>query len=116
VSELQTVVAERVIEKTALDRAWVLTRLRENVDCSMQVTAVLDSEGNPAGVYQHQPMAADKGLELIERFKASVGLAPKHYCRILRFQRALARAEQGCRRLDAHCNGLRVFRPGPFHP
>ena len=31
----------------------------------MQVTAVLDSEGNPTGVYQHQPMAANKGLELI---------------------------------------------------
>ena len=46
VSELQTVVAERVIEKTALNRAWVLTRLRENVDRSMQVTAVLDSEAN----------------------------------------------------------------------
>jgi AraC-like DNA-binding protein len=35
----------------------------------------------------------------IERFKASVGMAPKQYCRILRFQRALAWAEQG-RRAD----------------
>jgi AraC-like DNA-binding protein len=33
----------------------------------------------------------------IERFKATVGVAPKHYCRILRFQRALARAENGHR-------------------
>ena len=65
VSELQAAAAERLIEKTALDRAWVLTRLQENVDRSMQVTAVLDSEGNPTGVYQHQPMAANKGLELI---------------------------------------------------
>jgi AraC-like DNA-binding protein len=31
----------------------------------------------------------------IERFKAQVGVQPKRYCRILRFQRALARAEQG---------------------
>lgn len=31
----------------------------------------------------------------IERFKAEVGVAPKRYCRILRFQRALVRAEQG---------------------
>ncbi|MGO9257951.1 MAG: DUF6597 domain-containing transcriptional factor [Bryobacteraceae bacterium] len=29
----------------------------------------------------------------IERFKASVGVPPKHYCRILRFQRALAQRE-----------------------
>jgi AraC-like DNA-binding protein len=33
----------------------------------------------------------------IERFKAAVGVTPKHYCRILRFQDALARAENGRR-------------------
>jgi AraC-like DNA-binding protein len=33
----------------------------------------------------------------IERFKAVVGVPPKQYCRILRFQRALARAEKGQR-------------------
>jgi AraC-like DNA-binding protein len=31
----------------------------------------------------------------IERFKAAVGVAPKRYCRILRFQRALRGAERG---------------------
>ena len=31
----------------------------------------------------------------IERFKSAVGMTPKHYCRLLRFQRALGRAEQG---------------------
>lgn len=31
----------------------------------------------------------------IERFKAEVGVTPKRYCRILRFQRALAQSEQG---------------------
>ncbi|HTX34212.1 MAG TPA: AraC family transcriptional regulator [Bryobacteraceae bacterium] len=31
----------------------------------------------------------------IERFKATVGVPPKHYCRILRFQRALAAAARG---------------------
>jgi AraC-like DNA-binding protein len=35
----------------------------------------------------------------IERFKAGVGLAPKHYCRILRFQRALAQRELAQREL-----------------
>jgi AraC-like DNA-binding protein len=35
----------------------------------------------------------------IERFKAAVGVAPKRYCRILRFQRALVGAERG-RRVD----------------
>jgi AraC-like DNA-binding protein len=43
----------------------------------------------------------------IERFKSAVGVAPKQYCRILRFQRALAGAEQGVRvdwtRIAAEC-------------
>ena len=43
VSELQAAAAERLIEKTTLDRAWALTRLQENVERSMEVTAVLDS-------------------------------------------------------------------------
>ncbi|MGC4054112.1 MAG: helix-turn-helix domain-containing protein [Paludibaculum sp.] len=45
-------------------------------------------------------LAAQTGLSpkrFIERFKAAVGLSPKHYCRILRFQGALALAEQGRR-------------------
>jgi AraC-like DNA-binding protein len=33
----------------------------------------------------------------IERFKTEVGLTPKRYCRILRFQRALGRAHRGQR-------------------
>jgi len=32
---------------------------------------------------------------LAERFKTAVGMAPKRYCRILRFQRALQSAERG---------------------
>jgi len=33
----------------------------------------------------------------IERFKSTVGVTPKHYCRILRFQHALSHAEAGHR-------------------
>jgi AraC-like DNA-binding protein len=32
----------------------------------------------------------------IERFKIEVGMTPKRYCRVLRFQRAIARAHAGC--------------------
>jgi AraC-like DNA-binding protein len=35
----------------------------------------------------------------IERFKAAVGLTPKHYCRILRFQHPLSQVDAG-RRVD----------------
>ena len=41
VSELQEAVAERAVEKAALDRAWVLDRLRENVERAMKATAEL---------------------------------------------------------------------------
>jgi AraC-like DNA-binding protein len=51
----------------------------------------------------HIPAIAERiGLSpkrLVERFKAAVGITPKRYCRILRFQRALASAEGG-RRVD----------------
>jgi AraC-like DNA-binding protein len=43
-------------------------------------------------------IAAEAGLSqkrFIERFKAVVGMAPKPYGRLLRFQRALAHSEQG---------------------
>ena len=59
--------------------------------------------------FAHRPHAANvsavtsmTGLSpkrFIERFKAAVGVAPKQYCRILRFQQALAHAENG-RRVD----------------
>jgi hypothetical protein len=47
VSELQSAVAERAVEKAAVDKAWVLARLRENVERAMQAKPVLDTEGNP---------------------------------------------------------------------
>lgn len=49
------------------------------------------------------PAVADRiGLSpkrLVERFKAAVGMPPKRYCRILRFQRALVCTQRG-RSLD----------------
>jgi AraC-like DNA-binding protein len=56
-------------------------------------------------VFHHRPEEASIGAvtrkiglspkRFIERFKAAVGVPPKHYCRILRFQRALACAAHG---------------------
>ncbi len=53
----------------------------------------------------------------IERFKADVGVTPKRYCRILRFQRR--RVESPPPRpdgLDGARAGVRLFRPGPPDP
>ncbi len=57
------------------------------------------------GIFTQRPHQAGVGSvagkigpsprHFIARFKTEVGLSPKRYCRILRFQRALAHAEQG---------------------
>ena len=47
VSGLREAVAERAVEKAALDRAWVLAQLRENVERAMQAKAPTDENGRP---------------------------------------------------------------------
>lgn len=66
------------------------------------VTFALDSFANRPDTQSVLTIADRVGLSskrFTERFKSSVGLTPKHYCRLLRFQRALSYAEQG-RRVD----------------
>ena len=65
VEELKTAVAERQIEKIAVDRAWVMAMLVENVKRAMQREPVLDREGNPNGQYTYQGGVANKALELL---------------------------------------------------
>jgi AraC-like DNA-binding protein len=61
--------------------AFALTAFNR-VPLSMNVGAVIDAIG----------MSPKR---FIERFKMQVGVAPKHYCRIRRFQQALARVHRG---------------------
>ncbi len=64
------------------------------VSYALDVFAARPEEARIAAV------ASDTGLSakrFIERFKSSVGLAPKQYCRILRFQHALKQTERGVR-------------------
>jgi len=65
VAELKSVVSERQVEKTSVDRAWVITRLTENVQRAMQIEPVRDREGNPIGQYTYQGGVANKALELL---------------------------------------------------
>jgi AraC-like DNA-binding protein len=113
----------------ALELAWGRGRaacLREQVLAAATPMAKLDAleramaeawrsdAGDPAvgfalGAFARRPEAANIapiadriGLSpkrLVERFKIAVGIPPKRYCRILRFQRALECAERG-RRVD----------------
>ncbi len=65
VEELKTAVSERQVERMAVDRAWVVARLIENVQRAMQVEPVRDREGNPTGQYTYQGGVANKALELL---------------------------------------------------
>jgi AraC-like DNA-binding protein len=62
------------------------------------ITFALDSFMERPDMASIASMGDRTGLSakrFIERFKTTVGVTPKHYCRILRFQRALAHAEEG---------------------
>jgi phage terminase small subunit len=65
VSGLREAVAERAVEKAALDRAWVLAQLRENVERAMQAKAPTDENGRPCGEYRYEGQVANRALELI---------------------------------------------------
>lgn len=65
VEELKAAVSERQIEKMAVDRAWVMEKLIENVRRAMQGEPVKDREGNPTGLYVYQGGVANKALELL---------------------------------------------------
>ena len=61
VAELQRAAAEHA----SLDRAWVLARLRENVERAMTAEPVRDRNGDPTGEFTYQGAVANKALELI---------------------------------------------------
>jgi hypothetical protein len=56
---------KRAIERTAIDKEWVIERLRENVERAMQARPVLDRAGNPTGSYAYNGAAANRALELL---------------------------------------------------
>lgn len=52
-------------ERVELSQDWVLARLIENVERSMQAEPVLDSDGIPTGEYKYAGNWANKALELL---------------------------------------------------
>ena len=53
------------IERIAIDKEWVIERLRENVERAMQAQPVIDRAGNPTGSYVYNGAAANRALELL---------------------------------------------------
>ena len=58
---------QRAIQKLAITKEYVLGRLVENVERSMQAVQVLDKKGIPTGEYKYEGSVANKALELIGR-------------------------------------------------
>ena len=65
VEELQKAVTEVAVTRAGVDRAWVLSTLRQNVLRAMQRVRVLDREGKPIGVFTYNGQVANRALELI---------------------------------------------------
>lgn len=57
--------ADRAIENTGMDRAWVLEQLRENMERAMQVKPVIGPDGKVTGEYEYAGQVANRALELI---------------------------------------------------
>ena len=55
----------KAIEKISLTQEWVLTRLMENAERSLQHVAVLDKERKPTGEYRYDGSVANRALELL---------------------------------------------------
>ena len=63
---IEVAVSERS-ERTKVDQDWVIERLIENVDRSMQAAPVKDRDGNSIGEFTYQGSVANKSLELLGR-------------------------------------------------
>lgn len=58
----------RQSKRTEITADYVLTRLQENLERSMQAVPVLDREGTPTGEYTYQGAVANRALELLGKY------------------------------------------------
>lgn len=65
VEEIKGAVIERAIEKTGIDKAWVLQQLVENVRLAKALEPVVASDGSTTGELKANLPAANQALTLI---------------------------------------------------
>lgn len=80
-------------KRVEMDAHWVVRRLVENVQRSMQAVAALDSDGEPIGEYRCNGAVANKALELLgkhlgmfmekQKIKLSVQQSDNHLANLL---------------------------------
>lgn len=78
--------------ESALADIWSPSGLHPAVNYALKTFTRQPLPGKIRGVTDSIGMSPKR---FIERFKSAVGMSPKHYCRVLRFQHALACANGG---------------------
>lgn len=56
---------QKAAEAVAVDKAWVMARLKENAERALQARQATDAEGNPAGDFKYEGAVANRALELL---------------------------------------------------
>jgi hypothetical protein len=81
IAELRADWSSTTVQRAVVDRTWVLARLRENVERSMQVVEVNSRSGKPTGVFKYDGMVANRALELLGKelgmFRDAVDITQK---------------------------------------
>jgi len=65
VEHLRDAASQLAVTRAAVDREYVLARLKENVERAMQHQPVLDRKGKETGICTYQGQVANRALELI---------------------------------------------------
>lgn len=65
ISELQSAAATLSIQRSVLNKDWVIEKLKENIERAMQAIPVKDQTGAATGEYRYDGAVANKGLELL---------------------------------------------------
>lgn len=66
------------IKSAGLSKEWVIERLIQNVERSMQATPPIGEDGKPTGDYQYQGSVANKALELLGKELGMFVAVSKH--------------------------------------
>jgi AraC-like DNA-binding protein len=94
--ECQTDESRLDVIETVLEEMWTARMVHPAVAFALDMIHERPHATSISAITDAIGMSAKR---FIERFKSDIGLTPKHYCRIQRFQRAVSRAHQG-RQID----------------
>jgi len=65
VLDLQAAMEQSTVMKAVVDKGWIISTLRLNVERAMQEVEVLDNKGKPTGEFRYDGSVANRALELL---------------------------------------------------